>query len=206
MQVTLLESTPNPQALCEKVAAVCRNSTPTRDYCILKNALGMGHDGISEAADFVFLVVDISRAATHQLVRHRIASYWQQSQRHVKPEGVDWFHIPYSIRKNWGVMNKYIKHMNTVGDFYDYLINEGVPMEDARYVLPNATHSTIALKMNARTLDEFFRKRCCNRAQEEIRDLAEDMLLICRGVAPELFKGPYPDCANCKEPCENSSV
>lgn len=198
MKVELLHVT--PAQVCATAAAVCHDSAPS--VKLLQKVVDIGHDSIKEFQDFTFLITDVSRALTHQLVRHRIASYAQQSQRHVKTGLGEWFHIPQSILDSDNNAVKYLKHMDVTAKLYAEFIESGIPLEDARYILPNATYSAIVVKMNARELDHFFKLRCCNHAQAEIRRMANTMLKICKNESPTLFAGvSYPDCKNCKEKC-----
>ena len=152
-----------------------------------------------EHASFTFSISGVSRALTHQLVRHRIASYSQQSQRYVRLENPD-FVIPESIRSDKIAREKYIKFIEYAWKVYRYLLKKGIPKEDARYVLPNATTTHITVTMNARELHHFFRLRCCMRAQWEIRKIAYMMLEEVKKVAPIIFKNAGPPCDNCPEP------
>ena len=199
MEVSLINQSENSAHGCAEAAAICRNSAPTS--ALLKRVVDSGHESILEFADFTFKVEDVSRALTHQLVRHRLASYAQQSQRHVKIEDGYWYYVPDSVAENDVLLQEYIGFMYGVKHFYDRMIVAGIPVEDARYVLPNATYSTIVVKMNARVLGHFFQERCCSRAQAEIREMAAKMLVICQGQAPLLFNKTYPDCDGCPEPC-----
>ncbi|NLO89164.1 MAG: FAD-dependent thymidylate synthase, partial [Clostridia bacterium] len=153
---------------------------------LLKKLLKMGHLSPFEHVSFTFAVEGVSRALTHQLVRHRIASYSQRSQRYVSEKNFEYI-IPHSILKNEKALKTYRGIMEKIRDAYREL--EGlVPKEDARYVLPNACETKIVYTFNARSLLNFFRLRCCERAQWEIRELAHRMLEEVREVAPLLFQ------------------
>lgn len=167
----------------------------------LMSSLRSGHESILEHAVYTFEVKGISRALTHQLVRHRIASYSQQSQRYVKITDMDGYVIPKSVDE-WNMLNDYCSIMGEIWEYYDRLIKAGVPVEDARYILPNACTTNIIVTMNARELLHFFALRCCNRAQWEIRELAEKMLELCGEVSPTIFKDAGPSCVRdgfCRE-------
>ena len=173
----------------------------------IKRLIDMGHESPLEHCSFSFAVEGVSRALTHQLVRHRIASYSQQSQRYVKEEEGKFEFITPSIIKEMGedYVKEYENDMHSIhamylkwqknikqyveeNDYPTYGMNSTkVANENARYVLPNASETKIIVTMNVRSLHNFFSKRCCNRAQEEIRELAEKMLEICREEAPLLF-------------------
>ena len=141
MKVELLYATPSQ--LCADAAAVCHDKEPTLG--LLQNVVKLGHESIMEFQDFTFRVDNVSRALTHQLVRHRIASFAQQSQRHVKIDGLYWYYVPESVCKHPdpSVLKQYTKFMDRIRGFNKYLLLSGIPLEDARYVLPNATYSSI---------------------------------------------------------------
>lgn len=170
----------------------------------LRTALRSGHESILEHAVYTFEVKGVSRALTHQLVRHRVASYSQQSQRYVGMENFSYI-VPQSIRNNPDALDDYIKLMGRLTEFYVELVSDdgyGIPEEDARYILPNACTTNIIITMNARELRHFFSLRCCERAQWEIRELANRMLKICKEVSPIIFEGAGPSCVRdgfCRE-------
>lgn len=182
----------------------------------LKSAVASGHESILEHAVYTFEVKGVSRALTHQLVRHRIASYSQQSQRYVKMKDFEYI-MPSSIKDNtdllWegsildGLNNNTVEWeckllMDQIYRMYSRLIEVGIPEEDARYILPNATCTNIIVTMNARELLHFFSLRCCERAQWEIRALANRMLRICKEVSPTIFANAGPTCVReevCRE-------
>jgi len=160
---------------------------------VLEQVLGLGHTSVIEHTSFTFAISDVSRSLTHQLVRHRIASYSQQSQRYVnlnEPQYV----TPPSIIKNKKMKNAYDETMAVIWDQYNKLLKMKIPSEDARYVLPNAACTNIMVTMNARSLLNFFELRCCLHAQWEIRLLANKMLKEARKVAPTIFKNSGPSC------------
>src|SRR3972149_5574362 len=167
----------------------------------------MRHLSPVEHVTFTFGIEGISRACSHQIVRHRLASYSQQSQRYVgqqsKKSGGFNFIVPPSIEKIGG-KQWFIEKMETIQKWYDELVemlgNKGESaFEDARFLLPNAAETKIVITMNARELLHFFRVRCCNRAQWEIRDMATEMLRIVRGIAPSVFGNSGPSCL--RGPC-----
>lgn len=182
----------------------------------------MGHESPFEHISFTFGIEGVSRSLTHQLVRHRIgASYSQKSQRYVK-EGSFEYIVPPHIESIPEAKERYIKAMEDAQEAYDNLTNilfekhyqhylekgksekaaksaaEKQAIEDARYVLPNSCETKIVVTMNARALFNFFSKRCCNRAQWEIRELAIEMLRLVLQVAPNVFKIAGPSCVNGK--------
>jgi len=157
---------------------------------ILKEVMKMGHTSVVEHAYFTFAISNVSRSLTHQLVRHRIASYSQQSQRYVEQEMS--YVVPPSVKKA-GAEEKYHAIMRKIWELYEELKKE-VPTEDARYVLPNASCTKIIVTMNARSLLNFFELRCCLHAQWEIRKLAWKMLEMVKEVAPTIFSNAGPPC------------
>ncbi len=160
---------------------------------ILDKVIKMGHTSVVEHSLFTFSISGVSRALTHQLVRHRIASYSQQSQRYVKLSNPQYI-TPPSIRQHPDIKKKYDKCIDDVWAIYKNMQKDGIPIEDARYILPNATHSNIIVSMNARSLLNFFDLRCCLYAQWEIRKLAYKMLKLVKEVAPVIFSSAGPSC------------
>lgn len=155
-----------------------------------------GHTSILEHASASFLITGVSRALTHQLVRHRIASYTQQSQRYVDMSNLEYV-IPPTIKncKDKSVLEDYKNFMKLVEQEYKNitvkLINAGLPenkvREDARFILPNATCSNIVMTMNYRELGDFLGKRMCMRAQWEIRKMATKIFDILSVQSPSIF-------------------
>lgn len=215
MMVKLTAYTPNPDLVCDMAARTCTSqacpelSTAVNKTKALRHALESGHESVAEHATFTFQVEGISRACSHQLVRHRLASYSQQSQRYVNMGGFEYV-TPPSIgdRKIGSTLDPITlqKYEFTLKEEYDAIIKNlqsayrrlvekhGVPEEDARYILPNACCTNITITMNARELRHFLSERCCTRAQWEIRELAERMLELVREVAPVLFEDAGPKC------------
>jgi thymidylate synthase (FAD) len=166
---------------------------------IIGRVLGYGHESVIEHACFTFFVEGISRSLTHQLVRHRIASYTQQSMRYVDlAKSNRYFIRPKSISENEELARLFDDVMAKSKNIYDTLREKGIPPEDSRFVLPIATQTKIAITMNARELRHFFAMRCCLRAQWEIRQLANRMLKICKTTAPSLFENAGPSCVKLK--------
>lgn len=152
-----------------------KNTSKLDKMQFIKAVVKKGHMSGLEHVSFCFAVSGISRAISHQLVRHRIASYSQQSQRHVDPHNNE-FHIPASIRNNKKALAVYEKALATMISAYDALREENIPMEDARYILPNATTTNIVVTFNMHSFINFCNERCCMKAQLEIRQLAAQML------------------------------
>ncbi len=202
MRVDLISWTPDPDRTVAAAARLCYSQAHAAGIMVdlsqekveafLKNLRDMGHLSPFEHAGFTFAIEGVSRALTHQLVRHRIASYSQQSQRYVSEEAFEYI-IPPSIAKDAHARGEYTKLMIRIGEIYADLLKIA-PKEDARYVLPNACETKIVCTFNARSLLNFFSHRCCTRAQWEIRDLANRMLDEVRDVAPCLFAKAGPSC------------
>lgn len=204
MQVKLVRFTPEPDKLCGEAAAMCYNSdNPERS---LRGALSGGHTSVAEHAVFTFVIEDVSRALLAQLTRHRLASFSVQSQRYVSMDECFKFVIPPSIKALGDyAVNEFKYQMKVIHGWYcDWQDRLGGPSEeanqDARFVLPNATCTMLTCTMNARELLHFFELRTCNRAQWEIREMADRMLMECQIVAPELFKRAGCACMHGK-PC-----
>lgn len=170
MKVTLTRVTENPVGAIEEAASNCYNSEPTGGK-IMKSCYKSGHHSVLEFCDFTFHIEGVSRALTHQLVRHRLASYAQRSQRYCSEDGFGYV-IPNSIKNNPTAKNLYTELIEDIELLYKGLQEAGVPNEDARYILPNACETTIEVKMNGRALIHFFNERLCARAQWEIRQMA----------------------------------
>lgn len=161
---------------------------------LINQIVKSGHTSTIEHASFTFAIEGVSRAATYQLVRHRIASYSQQSQRYVKA-GEDFDYIlPPTIEKNEKAKKIYENTIKTIQKAYRDLIKAGIEKEDARFLLPNAAETKIVVTMNARSLLHFFEKRLCARAQWEIRVLANKMLALVKPITPDIFTHAGPTC------------
>ena len=201
MNVALVECPAFPEEICGAAAAVCTDSENYERS--LRHALASGHTSVLEHASFTFLVEGLSRAAMAQLTRHRIASFDVQSQRYVKLE--NWTAVvPDSIAAS-SLAGEAESCIRQCMELYQHLLHAGVRAEDARYVTPQAITTKLVMTMNARELLHFFSLRTCNRAQWEIRRLADEMLRICKKVAPIIFENAGPGCVTggCpeKKPC-----
>lgn len=161
---------------------------------IIKRVTGYGHMSVIEHASFTFSIEGVSRAMTHQLVRHRIASYTQQSQRYVAYDTLEKFVTPLNIAKNADAKKVFDDALEKISEAYRKLLDMGIPKEDARFILPNAAKTNIIVIMNARELNHFFNLRCCTRSQWEIREVAMEMLKQVKKVAPVLFENAGPSC------------
>jgi len=221
MKVTLLTNTPEPQKTVTAAAMLCYskagadeiigNITEENVEKFLNRLMSMGHESPVEHVSFTFAIEGVSRVLSHQLVRHRIASYSQKSQRYVN-EGQFNYIIPPEIEKDTDLAEVFNSTMEFLDEKYTHLVSkltekyvatgmkpmdaEKKSMEDARYVLPNACETKIVTTMNVRTLLHFFNQRCCDRAQWEIRDMANEMMRICKEIAPLLFKNAGAPCVS----------
>lgn len=237
LHVTLIQHTPEPEKLVAAAAKLCYSTAGAGEIMedltkenvgrFLNRLMDMGHASPIEHASFTFAIEGVSRALTHQLVRHRMASFSQKSQRYVT-EGQFNYIIPGEIKNLPGGEEVFIEGMKNAQKTYDILAEkliakhkkdlmdqgmtekqasvaaEKLGIEDARFVLPNACETKIVVTMNTRELLHFFNQRCCNRAQWEIRELAIQMLVECKKIAPILFKNGGPRCV--EGPCPEGSM
>jgi thymidylate synthase (FAD) len=234
MKVKIIAYTPNPEEVVASAAKLCyskvgvdeiqENLTEEGIEKFVSMLSAIGHHSPLEHCTFTFAVEGISRACSHQLVRHRIASYSQQSQRYVKLDKFDYI-IPTAIENNEFAKDIFLNAMEQDQKAYNGIVEElmneyiassgytlaSIPrseynkleklaIEDARYVFPNACETKIVFTMNVRTLMNFFTHRCCDRAQWEIRDLANEMLIQVKEIAPTLFKKAGASCVRGKCP------
>lgn len=227
MKVTLIAHTPEPEKAVACAAKLCyANSgidelynglTTEKAANFVQMLASYGHESPIEHVSFTFGVDGISRACSHQLVRHRLASYSQQSQRYVDMDNFSYI-TPPEIKADSACLDLYNQAMEQclksyqtltkslsdsyVSDFLKSGMGEKKALseaqkkaqEDARFVLPNACETKIIVTMNARTLVHFFNVRCCNRAQWEIKAVADEMLRLVVSVAPTLFSAAGPAC------------
>ncbi len=205
MKVKLLSHTPQPEKVIATAARLCysrlgiddlkKNFTKEKIEAFIKKIIELGHESVLEHVSFTFGIEGISRACSHQLVRHRIASYSQQSQRYVNFDNIEYI-IPNSIKDDKRFNKKFKSLMKDISIFYKEMTEAGIPPEDARFILPNACATKIIVTMNLRELKHFFKLRCCNRAQWEIRELAIKMLRLLKNKIPILFSNMGPSCLN----------
>ena len=237
LNVELLRYTPDGEKLAASAAKLCYSSVGISQIeqglddeklnKFLNLLMDLGHESPIEHVSFTFGIEGVSRTLTHQLVRHRIASFSQQSQRYVRLNQFEYV-IPPAIENNKEAKEIFIKAMEEdqkryekisnllFEDHFNKYIAEGLKekdakskaekeaIEDARYIFPNACETKIVLTMNARSLFNFFKLRCCNRAQWEIRELATQMLIEVKKVYPILFKNAGPGCLN--GPCPEGNM
>jgi len=204
MKVKLIRHTPDPEKLVAIAARLCYSPVGVENLDeqlnmeearkLVKFVIKSGHLSTTEHVYFTFGVEGISRVLSHQLVRHRIASFNQQSQRYVKFKENYEYIVPGLIKQNKEINEKYKSFISDIHKFYEEMINSGIDAEDARYILPNASETKMIVTMNARELLHFFTVRCCNRAQTEIRELATLMLKDVKKVAHVIFENAGPNC------------
>ncbi len=219
LKVKLLTHTPDPQKIMAAAAKLCYaradidsvmdGLTPEKTDDFIEMLSSLGHESPMEHMTFTFGIENVSRALLAQITRHRMASFSVQSQRYVKENDFE-FILPPEIAKDEVALKKYLDTMDSIAKSYNELadilktryINEGMDaraaekkaIEDARFVLPNACTTKMIVTMNARSLLNFFKLRCCSRAQWEIRELARQMLSLVKEVAPCVFKNAGPAC------------
>lgn len=204
MKVKLLRYTADAELLCGAAALTSTKSgSPSKIFekmnsetakRIIKRVTGYGHVSVIEHASFTFSIEGVSRVMTHQLVRHRIASYTQQSQRYVTYDTLEKYVTPQSIADNAEAKKMFDGTLEKISETYQKLLKLGIPKEDARFILPNAAKTNIIVTMNARELRHFFNLRCCARSQWEIREVATEMFRQVKKVAPALFENAGPSC------------
>jgi len=185
MEVKLLSYTPTPELLCASAALTSTQPVTTSKIFekldivkarnILRRVMSYGHASVIEHASFTFSLENVSRALTHQLVRHRLASYTQ-------------------VENHKDAKKIFEDALTKISEAYQKLLKYDIPKEDARFILPNAAVTNIVITMNARELRRFFNLRCCERAQWEIRKAAIEMLRQAKKVAPVLFENAGPFC------------
>ena len=209
MKVTLLNHSPEPEKIIAAAARLCYTSkeidelleglTEEKVEKFIDKLTSLGHESPLEHVTFTFGIEGISRACSHQLVRHRMASYSQKSQRYVDENGFSYVIPKTIIDSDMGRI--YESLMFQIEEIYKDLKAAGVPKEDARMVLPNACTTSIIVTMNVRSLLNFFKHRVCNRAQWEIQELAIEMLKICKEISPKLFAKAGANCmyGSCSE-------
>lgn len=201
MKITLVDYTKNPEKLIATAAKLCYSNDTVEEIlnsdnnALVDKVRDMGHTSVFEHIKFTFAAENVSRTLTHQLVRHRIASYSMKSQRYVNENGFT-YTTPDDIKRNPLLEEKYNEIMDKINAVYREFIDNGVPQENARYILPNACHTSIIFTMNARELLQFFSLRCCNRTQWELRRMAYKMLELVYPLAPKVFlKAGAPCCS-----------
>jgi thymidylate synthase (FAD) len=214
MDVRLLYHTPEPERAVAAAARLCyapvgaaellEHMTDEAVRKVLKIVITSGHTSTLEHASYTFAIDGVSRALTHQLVRHRLASYSQQSQRYVSYADEPTFVVPPSVAADATARALFDDACALAFASYRAMLDAGVPAEDARYLLPNAMETKIVVTMNVRELLHFFELRCCKRAQWEIRELALEMLRLAEETAPYLFMDAGAACR--RGPCSEGKM
>lgn len=226
MKVKVITYTPEPESVVAAAARLCYSNsnidsimerqTPEKIKEMIEKLMSMGHESPLEHVSFTFGIEGVSRSLLAQITRHRIASYSVQSQRYVDMENFLPV-VPFDIENNDMAYNSFKIAMIYANAYYkniveelekQYVENNGLEqsvahkkaIENARSVLPNACPTNIIVTMNARSLLNFFKHRCCNRAQDEIRELANEMLALCKNIAPNIFAKAGASCVSGKCP------
>ena len=201
MKVTLIQQTPNPIETISQIASICYDSDPKSPLGLVKHLYKNGHHSVFEHIYFTFKIEGISRACSHQLVRHRMCSFTQRSQRYCSENGFGAV-LPESI-ESIDDLGGFDHLIGIIESHYEELQARGVPNEDARYVLPNACATELYLSCNLRELIHISNERLCKRAQWEIRELVKQMVEL---VDPALDFMLVPKCQSgriiCNNPCK----
>ena len=196
MKVTLIQATPNPIDTIAQIASICYDSEPKNPLKLVNHLYLNGHHSVFEHIYFTFKIEGVSRACTHQLVRHRHCSFTQRSQRYCSEDGFE-FVTPPTVDDG-----RFANDVEDIRDWYEVYQSYGVPNEDARYLLPNACASSLYLSCNLRELIHISNERLCSRAQWEIRNLVKEMVAL---VPVELQYMLVPKCKSgriiCNSPC-----
>ena len=202
MKVTLVQATPDPIQTIAMIASICYDSNPSDPMKLVEHCYKNGHLSVMEHIYFTFKVEGISRACSHQLVRHRHCSFTQRSQRYCSEDGFG-FVTPLSIEER-DENGDYNFFMQEVAENYCDMQEVGVPNEDARYILPNACETSLYVSCNLRELIHMANERKCFRAQWEIRELVTKM---CDLVDSRLHFMLVPKCQSgliiCPSPCKD---
>ncbi len=196
MRVELIQATPNPVETIAKIASICYDSKPKNPLYLTTHLYNNGHLSVFEHIYFTFKIEGISRACSHQLVRHRHCSFTQRSQRYCSEDGFEYIK-PSTITERW-----FDVCMDDIEYWYNVLQKNGIPNEDARYTLPNACATELYLSCNLRELIHIANERLCSRAQWEIRKLVQKMVAL---IDPQLHFMLVPKCKSgriiCNSPC-----
>jgi len=204
MNVRLISYPQNAKEIIMLAAAICTGQNPTPEGMLV--AIESGHHSILEHVSFSFIVENVSRALLAQLTRHRIASYSVESQRYVNMRDMPVV-IPLSIVQDEEMLEEFTDIMSRIKSFYHKAVKRGIPKEDARFATPAAACTRLLFTMNVRELLHFLSLRECNKAQWEIRQLAEIVLAICKPHLPDVFitagapcrRGVCPEKRPCKQ-------
>ena len=205
MKVRLINYTKDPEKIVAQSARLCYSElgidelnekfTDKSRTNLIKKIIKLGHYSVLEHATFTFAIEEISRVTSHQLVRHRLASFSQQSQRYVKINKERFpYIVPKSIAQEKKLNKIFIDAIKKLDRIYHILLDHNIETEDARYLLPQAVTTKMIISANARELLHIFKLRCCNRAQWEIREVAMNMLREVKKIAPTIFENAGPLC------------
>ena len=205
MKVSLIQATPKPIETIAQIASICYDSDPKNALGLVKHLYRNGHHSVFEHIYFTFKIEGISRACSHQLVRHRMCSFTQRSQRYCSEYGFGAV-IPNSL-ENEDEIKGIDNLMSTIEVYYEELQARGIPNEEARYVLPNACATSLYLSCNLRELIHIANERLCTRAQWEIRNLVKEMINL---VDEDLQFMLVPKCKSgriiCNSPCRKEET
>lgn len=229
MNVQLLTHTPDPEKIVASAAKLCYSSAKVSEIMdgldeektekFLNMLMDLGHESPVEHITFTFGIEGVSRSLLAQFTRHRMASYSVKSQRYVSEREFSYV-VPPMIENNPEAKEIYLEAMRKDTEDYNRLAEilkadnmangmaekqaEKAAFEDARYILPNACETNMIVTMNARSLYNFFRHRCCSRAQWEIRECAYKMYMLVKDIAPTIFKKAGPSCVS--GPCPEGKM
>lgn len=197
MKASLIQATPDAVNLIAQIASICYDSDPKNPIGLVKHLYRNGHHSVFEHVYFTFKIEGISRACSHQLVRHRHCSFTQRSQRYCSEDGFDYV-TPDNVDAA-----RFANDIEDIQSWYEEYQTNGVPNEDARYILPNACCTELYLSCNLRELIHMCNERLCSRAQWEIREMVKAMVAL---VDPSLHFMLVPKCQSgriiCNSPCK----
>jgi thymidylate synthase (FAD) len=192
-EVILMSVTPNGEDVIERACRTCylsfhRYDPPSSTDVLIKKVIRKGHHSVLEHASATFRIKGASRVFTHEMVRHRLMSPSQESQRYVHYGSRKPFEVvlPESVREA-GFEERFIEVAGDCYKIYQEMVDAGVPKEDARYILPGGITSEIVVTANFRELRHIFTIRCTERAHWEIRMICLEMLRIMKNEAPVVF-------------------
>lgn len=200
MNVTLIQATPDPVNTIAKIASICYDSDPKNALGLVRHLYKNGHHSVFEHIYFTFRIDGISRACSHQLVRHRHCSFTQRSQRYCAEDCFDYVVPPTMDKREFG------RDMSDLARWYEEYQENGIPNEDARYILPNACATSLYMSLNLRELIHLCNERMCSRAQWEIRELVIKMASLVDGQLKFML---VPKCQSgriiCNSPCNKKA-
>jgi thymidylate synthase (FAD) len=203
MNVKLIQQTHDPIRTISEIASICYDSNPADSMKLVKHLYKNGHHSVFEHIYFTFKIEGISRACSHQLVRHRHCSFTQRSQRYCDESEISVV-VPTKMAEDMYSYDAYMDAINIAYSKYESAVKIGVPKEDARYLLPNACTTDIYLSCNLRELIHICNERLCCKAQWEIRELVKK---IVDNVDPRLKFMLVPKCKSgriiCNSPCKS---